>query len=227
MSAFAPETETRTPGPNQNQLSQNQLSPAQLSRAAALPVANIGDAMERLNVVDGAIHPIWPGARLAGPAFTVLTAGGDNKAIHEALTQIQPGHVLVINGQGAPHRALIGELIAGRAMLKGVLGMLIDGAVRDAAGLAELGFPVFARSTTPAGPYRNGPGVLQVPVAIGGVVVQPGDLIVADEDGAAVVSLASISEVLERAEQKHTAELAEHASLVEAISLRRAEQDEQ
>lgn len=199
-------------------MSANPLGFAELARAAALPVANLGDAMDRLNVVDGAIHAVWPGARLTGPAFTVLTAGGDNRAIHEALEQVQPGDVLVVNGQGSTHRALIGELIGGRAKVRGVAGMLIDGAVRDSAGLAELGFPVFARSVSPAGPYRNGPGRLQVPVAIGGVVVQPGDLIVADDDGAAVVPWPDVESVLDRAEQKHAAESAELIALTAELA---------
>jgi RraA family protein len=184
-----------------------------VNRAAALPVANIGDAMERLNVVDAQIGTVWPGARVAGRAFTVMTAGGDNKAIHEALTQIGPGDVLVVNGQGNTNRALIGELIAGRAIARGVAGFVIDGAVRDVRDLEELRFPVYARAVTPAGPYRNGPGYLQRPVAIGGVVVNPGDIVVGDDDGVAVLPQAEAADIIGRAEAKHEQETKQRAEI--------------
>jgi RraA family protein len=184
-----------------------------LELAGTLPVANIGDAMERLNVVDSGIRTVWPGARIVGRAFTVMTAGGDNKAIHEALEHVGPGDVLVVNGQGATHRALIGELIAGRAAAKGVVGFVIDGAIRDVRDLEEMGFPVFARAVTPAGPYRNGPGYHQKPVAIGGVVVNPGDLVVADDDGVAVVPRDAEAGVIARAIAKHEQELAQRVGI--------------
>lgn len=180
-----------------------------LELAGTLPVANIGDAMERLNVVDSGIGPVWSGARLVGRAFTVMTAGGDNKAIHEALDHAGPGDVLVVNGQGATHRALIGELIAGRAAAQGVVGFVIDGAIRDVRDLEAMRFPVFARAVTPAGPYRNGPGYHQKPVAIGGVVANPGDLVVADDDGVAIVPRDAEAGIIARAIAKHEQELAQ------------------
>lgn len=192
-----------------SQLEENDI----LNLAKKLPVANIGDAMDRLNVVDAAIGPLWPGARIVGRAFTVMTAGGDNKAIHDALEHAGPGHVLVVNGQGAIHRALIGELIAGQAAAQGVVGFVIDGAARDVQDLEEMQFPVFARAATPAGPYRHGPGYHQRPVAIGGVVVNPGDLIVADRDGVAVVPASSEEVIIKRAIAKHEQELTQRANI--------------
>jgi len=186
--------------------------------AATLPTANIGDAMDRLNVVDSGIHPVWPGARIVGRAFTVMTAGGDNKAIHDALDLAAPGEVLVVNGQGATHRALIGELIAGRAAASGVLGFVIDGAVRDVRDLQMMQFPVFARAVSPAGPYRNGPGYCQRPVAIGGVVVNPGDLIVADDDGVVVVPQQFEADVIAKAALKHEQELAQRNAIAGSAS---------
>lgn len=195
-------------------MSDSLITPSLIARAAALPVANIGDAMERLNVADSAVSGVWKGARLAGTAFTVLTAGGDNKAIHEALQQISPGEVLVINGQADTQRALMGELIAARAIAKGCSGIVIDGAVRDVRDLEEMQFPVFARAVTPAGPYRNGPGKLQCPVAIGGVVVNPGDLIVGDEDGVAVLAAREAEDIIDRAEAKHAQETAQRHAIL-------------
>lgn len=173
---------------------------------AALPVANIGDSMDRLNVVDAGIHAIWRGAAVAGPAFTVEVAGGDNAGIHAAISQVPAGAVLVVNGHGVTDRALIGELIAERLRKVGCAGFVVDGAVRDVGDLEEMGFPVFARSSSPAGPYKNGPFRVGVPIALGGVVVTPGDVVVGDGDGLAVVPAAEAEEVLERARRKNADE---------------------
>ncbi|MCT1655804.1 methyltransferase [Brevibacterium luteolum] len=163
--------------------------------------------MDRLNVVDGAIRPVWSGCGLVGRAVTVVTAGGDNRVIHEAISDLRNGDVLVVNGQGVTNRALVGELISERAQRKGCVGFVIDGAIRDADEIAELRFPVYARGVTPAGPYRNGPGHNGVPVAVGGVVVQPGDWVIGDSDGVAVVPHDQAHEILDKAEAKRDAEL--------------------
>lgn len=173
---------------------------------AALPVANIGDSMDRLNVVDPAIRAVWRGAKVAGPAFTVEVAGGDNAGIHEAIARVPSGAVLVVNGHGVADRALIGELIAERLRKVGCAGFVADGAVRDVDDLEQMGFPVFARSSSPAGPYKNGPFRVGVPIALGGVVVAPGDIVVGDRDGLAVVPAAQAAAVLERARRKNADE---------------------
>lgn len=174
--------------------------PALIGRLAALPAANIGDAMDRLGALDSHIQAIWPGARVAGPALTVWTREGDNAAIHEALGIARPGDVIVVNGGGDEGRALLGELIGGRAKAAGVAGFVLDGAARDAADLGEIGMPVFARACTPAGPYKNGPGRIGVTVAVGGVAVSPGDVVVGDGDGVVVVPLADLERVVLAAE---------------------------
>lgn len=169
-------------------------------RLGAIPAANIGDAQERIGVASG-LSPVWAGAKLAGPAYTVWTRPGDNLYIHKALDDAQPGDVIVINGGGDESRALIGDLIGIRAKSLGIAGFVIDGAVRDADALAACGLPVFARSVTPAGPYKFGPGRLQLPVAIAGVVVAPGDFVVADADGVVVVRRDEAEKVLVEAER--------------------------
>lgn len=173
---------------------------------AELPVANIGDSMDRLGVVDAGIQAVWNGAALAGPAFTVEVAGGDNAGIHQALALIPAGAVLVVNGHGVTDRALIGELIAERLRKVGCAGFVVDGAVRDVNDIAEMRFPVFARSSSPAGPYKNGPFRIGVPIALGGVVVSPGDIIVGDGDGLAVVPASEAPAILERARRKNADE---------------------
>ncbi|MBE1585290.1 methyltransferase [Nonomuraea angiospora] len=187
-----------------------------LARLAALPTANIGDAMDRLGVLDSRIRPIWPGARVAGRAFTIWTRSGDNALIHQALDVVEPGDVIVVNGGGDESRALIGELIGQRAKNKGVAGFVIDGAVRDADGLGEMGMPVFARAVTPAGPYKNGPGHLGRTVAVGGVAVAPGDLILGDADGVVVVPLAEAERVARAAEAVFVTEEGKRAAILES-----------
>jgi len=182
------------------------------ARLGALPTANIGDAMDRLFVTQAAIKSVWPGARMVGSAFCVLTAPGDNQAIHSAIDAAAPGDVIVVAAGGYTDRALIGELMAGRMVARGLAGIVIDGAVRDAQDIGDMKFPVFARGVTPAGPYRNGPGLHQIPVAIGGVAVCPGDIVVGDDDGVVVVRQQELDTVLERAEAKHAAEALQRAS---------------
>ena len=171
-----------------------------VARYAVVPAANVGDAQERFGIAVG-LGPVWAGARLAGPARTVWTRSGDNLYLHRALDLAEPGDVIVVNGHGDLSRALMGDLIGVRAQRLGVAGFVIDGAVRDAEALGELGLPVFACGVTPAGPYKNGPGRLDVPVAIGGVVVHPGDIIVADADGVVVVPSETAEATLLAAEE--------------------------
>lgn len=179
----------------------------QRERFRVLPTANIADAMQRLGALDARIKPAWEGAAVVGAAYTVWTRPGDNLGIHEALRHTEPGDVVVVNGGGDESRALIGELIGGRAKGRGVVGFVIDGAVRDTAGLAEYDMPVFARALTPAGPYKDGPFAVAVPVAVGGVVVRPGDIIVGDADGVVVVPLDRADDIASLAQAKHDEEL--------------------
>jgi len=171
-----------------------------IERLAKLPAANIGDAMDRLGVADSAIQAIWPGARLAGPAFTVWVRPGDNQGIHRALQLARPGDVVVVAGGGDESRALLGELIGERAINQGIAGFALDGAARDAETLGEIGMPVFARATTPAGPYKNGPSRLGTAISFGGVPVLPGDIIIGDSDGIVIIPQAQAGVVAEAAE---------------------------
>lgn len=175
-------------------------------RFSEVAVSQIGDVMERLGVMQSAIRPMWPGARFAGRAVTVWTAGGDNAAIHEAIPQLTDGDVLVVAGEGVENRALIGELMAERGQRKGCVAYVLDGAIRDVDEIRALGFPVFARAVSPAGPYRNGPGRIGVPVAVGGVAVLPGDWVIGDGDGIVVVPQADAPRIVEAAEAKRAKE---------------------
>lgn len=148
-----------------------------------LPVANIDDNMERTAAVESSIVPIGKG-QLLGTAFTVQVAQGDNLMFHAAMDLAKPGDVIVIDAGGFTKRAIFGELMATYCKVRGIRGIVCDGAIRDAEGLAAMeDFPVYAKAVTPNGPYKNGPGQINVPVVIGGKVVHPGDIVVGDSDG--------------------------------------------
>ncbi len=159
-----------------------------VDRFRDMPVANIDDNMGRIAAVDTAIEPIGKG-QLLGTAFTVRVPQGDNLMFHAAMDLAKPGDVIVIDAGGFTDRAIFGELMATYCKTRGIKGIVCDGAIRDRGGLAALeDFPVYARSATPNGPYKNGPGEINVPVVIGGKVVHPGDIIVGDDDGVIVIS---------------------------------------
>jgi regulator of RNase E activity RraA len=187
-----------------------------IERLAKLPAANIGDAVDRLGVASSAIQAVWPGAKIAGPAFTVWTRPGDNQGIHQALGLARPGDVIVVAGGADESRALLGELIGERAINLGIAGFALDGAARDAEALAEIGMPVFARATSPAGPYKNGPFRLGTPIAFGGVPVLPGDIIIGDSDGVVVIPREQAAVVVEAAEAVFADETTRRQAIVAA-----------
>lgn len=166
-----------------------------LPAAGELPVATVSDAMERFGVADG-VRPLWRGAALSGPAFTVWTRPGDNAGLHAAFERIRRGEILVVNGGGDETRALIGELVAEKAKALGVGGIVLDAAARDVVELERVGVPVFARSVTPAGPWKTGPFRTGETIAVGGVAVSPGDWVLGDDDGVAIVPAARVHEVV-------------------------------
>ncbi len=149
-----------------------------------MPVANIDDCMNRTAAADAAIEPVGYKGQLLGTAFTVRVAQGDNLMFHAAMDLAKPGDVIVIDAGGFTDRAIFGELMATYCKSRGIKGIVCDGAIRDRGGLAEMeDFHVYARSATPNGPYKNGPGEINVPVVIGGKTVYPGDIVVGDDDG--------------------------------------------
>lgn len=173
-----------------------------LAAYAELPTTVITDEMERFGTVSAEIKPVWPGAKVCAQASTIWTREGDNLGIHGYLKEPVPGRVVVIAGGGYVDRALLGDLIAERAVNARLAGFVIDGAVRDVDGIEEAGLPVFARAVNSAGPYKSGPFRLGVPVSLGGVVVNDGDIICGDADGVVVIPLADAKELLPRAQAK-------------------------
>ena len=161
-----------------------------------IPVANIADNMGRIYCIDTSIHPFCP-APLLGVAFTVKVPPGDNLMFHKAIDLAQPGDVIVIDGEGGINHSLCGDIMFNLAKKKGIAGFVIDGCIRDVDALIEMNFPVYAKGVQPKGPYKNGPGEINVPVSIGGIVVCPGDIIVGDGDGVVVIKEADAKNVYE------------------------------
>ena len=158
-----------------------------LERLAALPTPNISDNMQRHCGAAAGLRPYHRGGKLIGPAFTVKTRPGDNLLVHKAIDMAGPGDVIVVDAGGEGTQAIIGEIMTTHAAKRGIAGFVIDGAIRDANAIASANFPVFARGVTHRGPYKDGPGEINVAVCIGGMVVNPGDIIVGDADGALAV----------------------------------------
>jgi RraA family protein len=172
---------------------------ALVERFADVPTANLGDCMERLFDGGAALKPMNPSVRMAGPALTVRVPPGDNLMVHKALDLARPGDIVVVDAGGQLSNAIVGDLMVLHAQTRRLGGLVIFGAVRDSATLREGRFPVFALGATPRGPYKNGPGEIGHPICIGGMVIEPGDIVVGDADGVIAIPLASAPGVLDRA----------------------------
>jgi 4-hydroxy-4-methyl-2-oxoglutarate aldolase len=155
----------------------------------------VSDAQSTMNTMDPGIKPVWPGARVAGQAFTVRCLPESIITVHKALLEAPPTSVIVVDGGGTHTGALFGELMATEARNRGLAGIIVDGAVRDTEALAALQFPVFARAVTPRVGSNRRLGATQEPVVCGGVPVHPGDVLLAAHDGVVVVPAARLTAV--------------------------------
>ncbi len=177
-----------------------------VERFRTLPVANISDSMSRMTAGGASLRPLHRGGVMAGPALTVKTRPGDNLMIHKALDLAVPGDVIVVDGGGDLTNSLIGELMIAHARTRGIAGIVLHGAVRDSAWIRENDLPIFAAGISHRGPYKDGPGEINVPIAIEGMVIEPGDLVVGDDDGVLCVPLDHAEAIYEAAHKKHAAE---------------------
>ncbi len=150
-------------------------------------VAHLSDSMGRLYGATDLL-PMHKGGQMLGVALTVRVPPGDNLMVHKAIDIAQPGDVIVVDAGGEFTTAIIGEIMTTHAAKRKVAGMVIDGAVRDCGALAKNSFPVYARGVTHRGPYKDGPGEINVPISVGGMVVNPGDIMVGDDDGFVAIS---------------------------------------
>ena len=180
-------------------LKRQRVAPKSLVEAfAKLPVANVSDCMSRLTAAGPRVRPMHSSGGMAGIALTVRTRPGDNLMLHKAIDMGGPGDVIVVDAGGDLTNALIGELMLSHAAKRGISGFVINGAVRDAEYIRQHSLPVFAAGITHRGPYKDGPGEINVPVSCGCAVVMPGDIVVGDADGIAVVPMADAEDVLAR-----------------------------
>ncbi len=187
--------------------------PEVVARFKALPVANISDSMARLTAGGPRLRPMHQGGVLAGPAFTVKSRPGDNLMVHKALGLAQPGDVIVVDAGGDLTNAIIGELMLAQMVKRGLAGIVINGAIRDSAAIAGQSFPVYAAGVTHRGPYKDGPGEINVPIALDGMVIEPGDLVIGDEDGLLCVPFDAVDAVLKATEAKQEAEQRQIAAI--------------
>jgi len=170
--------------------------PRLVAEFAKMVTPHLSDSMERLYAGGPRLRPMHREGKLAGPAFTVKTAAGDNLLVHKALDSARPGDVIVVDAGGFLDNAIIGELMMTRAKQRGVAGIVIWGAIRDSAEIGAGTYPVFAAGVTHRGPYKNGPGEINVPIMMGGAPVNPGDIIVGDADGLVAVPQELAAQVL-------------------------------
>lgn len=172
-----------------------------------IPVANVADEMGRMFCLDARIRPM-NSVPLLGSAFTVRARPGCNLMLHRAIDMAEPGDVILVEDQGDLSNAISGENMMLWAARRGIAGVVVDGAMRDADSIGRMPFPVYARGINPRGPHKNGPGEINVPISCGGVVVNPGDIVLGDADGVLVIPAADAEGVLEKARKKLAKELA-------------------
>ncbi len=185
-----------------------------IARAHVLPVANISDVMSRMFSGAACLRPFHSGAKMAGPAITVRSRPGDNLMFHKALAMAREGDVIVIDAGGDTTNAIFGELMLAQAIRKKLGGIVINGAIRDIADIASQDLPIFALGATHRGPYKTGPGEVNVTIALDGMPVEPGDLVVGDRDGVLSVPYDAVDGVLEAAERKLAAETRQRAAIL-------------
>src|SRR2546423_4974986 len=156
--------------------------PRLVAELAKMVTPHLSDSMERLYAGGPQLRPMHREGKLAGPAYTVKTTPGDNLLVHKALDTAQKGDVIVVDAGGICENAIIGEMMMSRARQRGVAGIVIWGAIRDSAEIGAGTYPVYASGVTHRGPYKNGPGEINVPINMGGMAVNPGGSIIGHAD---------------------------------------------
>ena len=187
--------------------------PETIAALRAAGVATGHEAAGRIGLLGPAIHPRQTGARIAGSAITVSCHPGDNLMIHAAVEVCQPGDVLVVTTSSPSTDGMFGGLLATSLMARGVVGLVIDAGVRDIATLREMGFPVWSRAVHAQGTVKASPGSVNVPIVVDGQLVNPGDVVIADDDGVLAVSTKVAPAVVDSAAQRLASEESKRAAL--------------
>jgi regulator of RNase E activity RraA len=177
-----------------------------VTKYRGFPVANVSDSMHRISAGGSRLRPMHAGGPLCGPAITVRTRPGDNLLVHAALDLAIEGDVIVVDAGGDLTNAIFGEMMLATAIQKKLGGIVINGAIRDYAAIHAGTFPVFAAGITHRGPYKDGPGEVNVSIAVDGMTVEPGDLVIGDDDGVLSVPFDVAEEVYVAALAKNEAE---------------------
>ncbi|PWR01394.1 methyltransferase [Meridianimarinicoccus roseus] len=195
-------------------LKRDRVAPAELvAEFAKLPVANVSDSMSRMTAAGPTLRPMHTSGGMAGVALTVKARPGDNLMLHAAIDRAIPGDVIVVDAGGALDNALMGELMLAYAIKKGVVGFVINGAIRDLDNFRETNLPTWAAGVTHRGPYKDGPGEVNVPVAIDGMVIHPGDIVIGDSDGVLCVPIDEAETVLKATKAKSEKEIKQMAAI--------------
>lgn len=176
------------------------IAPATLARLAGVSTGWVVDGNGRRGAIDWKVRPLTEAKRFAGSALTVHSRARDNLAPYAALAHARPGDVLVVASDNYEEASVVGDVLLGMARNAGVVALITDGMVRDIDGLNAVGIPVFARGLSPNSPFKDGPGTIGLPVTLGGVIVNAGDLVVGDQDGIVVVARADVDSVLAEVE---------------------------
>lgn len=178
---------------------------------AGIPASNIGDAFERLGCTDPRIKLMSnpKGVSWSGNALTIKSRGGDNLLIHYALERLaKEGDFLIISNEGCPTRSVIGQNMACSMQALKLAGVVIDGPIRDIDAIKDMDFPIYATGVCPGGPFKDGPGEINVPVACGNIMISPGDVIVGDQDGICVIPRQEAADILAKSKGKFEADQA-------------------